>query len=273
MNKLSYTLGGIEVVSQCAETQKTNKYWTLIYVRSGAGICMLEGRLQGFSDGDLFIIPPRLSYSFVSDDLGEEYNENVKASIMRFSESWLDALLSVFRSCSKVVLRLKEMKSAMSVNGTKWLKVSSLMAELTTSLQQEQPEKILQILDAFSTETDIYPMSRTTDYDDADIAEKVVRIKTYLDCHILNKITLEDISSYTGMNRTYFCLFFKKHFGSSLTDYINSKRVDMAAHRLKDRRGCISEIAHECGFPTVTYFNRIFRKYRGVTPSEYRKSL
>lgn len=271
MNQLSYSLGGIEIVSQSAETQKTNRYWTLIYIRSGSGLCFLEDRLQGVSDGDLFIIPPRLAYSFVSDDLGGEYNENLDASILRFSDTWLDALLSVFRSCSVIALRLKEIKSVMSVNGTKWLKVSSLLTELTSCRHKEQPEKILQILDAFSTETDLYPMSKATNYDDADITEKMSRIRTYISCHLLNKITLDDISSYAGMNRTYFCLFFKKHFGVSLTEHINSERVKMAAQMLKNDQKCISDVARECGFPTVTYFNRIFRKYQDVSPTEYRR--
>lgn len=273
MNQLSYSVGGVEVILQTSETQKTNRSWTLIYVKSGAGLCFLENRLQGITDGDLFIIPPRISYSFASKDLGGEYNESIDVSVLQFSDTWLDALLSVFRSFSTVALRLKEIKSVMSVNGTKWLKVSSLMSELTSGRQREQPEKILQILDSFSNNTDLYPMTAAATYDDADVTEKAARINTYLDCNILNKITLDDISAYAGMNRTYFCLFFKKHFGVSLTEYINAKRVKMAARMLKNEQKCISDIARECGFPTTTYFNRIFRKYQGVSPSDYRRNL
>ena len=87
MNQLSYLQGGIDIITQSSETQKTNRYWTLIYVKSGAGLYILEGRLRGLNDGDLIIIPPRLSYSFAAVDLGGEYNENIDARTTNFSSS------------------------------------------------------------------------------------------------------------------------------------------------------------------------------------------
>jgi two-component system response regulator YesN len=74
------------------------------------------------------------------------------------------------------------------------------------------------------------------------------------------------------MNKTYFCLFFKKHYGMSFTDYINRKRLEAASAMLLKPDTSIAEVALACGYPTVTYFNRIFRKFKGMTPSEYRKS-
>ena len=86
------------------------------------------------------------------------------------------------------------------------------------------------------------------------------------------KISLDEIAAYAGMNKTYFCLFFKKHYGMSFTDYLNQKRMEMASAMLLKPDASIAEVAVACGYPTVTYFNRIFRKYKGVTPTEFRKS-
>jgi len=69
MKQFSYLLGGIEILSQSVETQKTNKLWTIVYIKSGAGLYIIEGRLTGLNDGDVVIIPPGLSYSFSMDDL------------------------------------------------------------------------------------------------------------------------------------------------------------------------------------------------------------
>jgi YesN/AraC family two-component response regulator len=58
----------------------------------------------------------------------------------------------------------------------------------------------------------------------------------------------------------------------SFTDFLNKKRIDEASLMLMNPVASIAEVATACGFPTVTYFNRIFRKYKGMTPTEYRKS-
>ena len=91
-----------------------------------------------------------------------------------------------------------------------------------------------------------------------------------------NKAELEAFaagnSAYVGMNKTYFCLFFKKHYGMSFTEYLNQKRLETASVMLLKPDASIADVAVACGYPTVTYFNRIFRKFKGMTPSEYRKS-
>lgn len=273
MNQLPYEQGGMDVITQSSETQKTNKCWTLIYIKSGAGLYLLDGRLRGLNDGDLIIIPPRLSYSFVAEDLGGEYNVNIDASVLRFGETWLDGLLSVFRTLGDVVLRLKEMKSAMSAKGKKWLRMSSVMTELKTCQPSVQPLKILELLDLFKTSSDFYPVTDESAYDEVNVSDKKERIERYIGCHLLNRITLDEISAYSGMNRTYFCLFFKKHFGMGLTDYINTARMTRASSLLGRGSASVSDIARECGFPNVTYFNRVFRKSYGMSPTEYRNKI
>ena len=263
----------MDVIAQSSETQKTNKYWTFIYVRSGAGLYILEGRLRVLNDGDLIIIPPRISYSFLAQDLGGEYNENIDASVLQFGETWLNGLLTVFRTLGEVVLKLKEMKSAMSAKGKKWLRMSSLMADLKTCHPSVQPLKIIELIELFKTSTDFYPITDEVLYDEVNAEDKVVRIKRYIGCHLLNRITLDEISEYAGMNRTYFCLFFKRHFGTGLTDYINLERMKKASSLLGQGLTSVSDVARECGFPNVTYFNRVFRKNYGMSPTEYRNKV
>jgi AraC-like DNA-binding protein len=273
MAQLSYLQGGMDVIAQSSETQKTNKYWTFIYVKSGAGLYILEGRLRVLNDGDLIIIPPRISYSFLAQDLGGEYNENIDASVLQFGETWLNGLLTVFRTLGEVVLKLKEMKSAMSAKGKKWLRMSSLMADLKTCHPSAQPLKIIELIELFKTSTDFYPITDEVLYDDVNAEDKVTRIKRYISCHLLNRITLDEISEYAGMNRTYFCLFFKRHFGTGLTDYINLERMKKASSLLGQGLTSVSDVARECGFPNVTYFNRVFRKNYGMSPTEYRNKV
>lgn len=271
MNNSGCKCGGISLLTQNAENQKNNKYWTLLYIKSGAGIYRLDEHLRGINDGDLLFFPPRLDYSFNSSDIGDEYNVNVSAAVLRFDESWLDALLSVFHGLGEMVLRIKSMRSAMCVSGLKWMSLSSLMNEITECEPSSHPYIILKILEQISDGKDMFPLTAEVKGEEP-VGEKLTRIKRYIDCNIYRKITLDEISRYVGMNRTYFCLFFKKHFKISLTEYINSRKVDISSTMLIQTDKPIADIAKECGFNTVNYFNRIFRNVMGISPGEYRKS-
>ena len=66
--------------------------------------------------------------------------------------------------------------------------------------------------------------------------------------------------------------FFKKNMGDSFINYLNDYRLSMAARTLLSSDDNIIDIAADCGYDNLSYFNRIFKKKYGVTPSAYRKS-
>ena len=69
----------------------------------------------------------------------------------------------------------------------------------------------------------------------------------------------------------YFCRYFKKNIGKTITEYINVIRVEKAATALAETEDKIIDIASACGFDNTGYFIRRFKKEKGMTPSEYRK--
>ena len=69
------------------------------------------------------------------------------------------------------------------------------------------------------------------------------------------------------MNEQYFCRYFKKNIGKTITEYINVIRVEKAATALAETEDKIIDIA----FDNIGYFIRRFKKEKGMTPSEYRK--
>lgn len=75
-----------------------------------------------------------------------------------------------------------------------------------------------------------------------------------------------------GFNKDYFSRLFKKHTGTNVTEYVNFVRTCKATG-LMDSTYTFSEIACDVGFSSLAYFNKIFKKYRHCTPSEYRKML
>ena len=82
-----------------------------------------------------------------------------------------------------------------------------------------------------------------------------------------------EIAAVAGMNAQYFCRYFKKHTGRTVTEYINDVRISQASRLLAQTDDKILHIAVRCGYENAGYFISRFRRSRGVSPSEYREQM
>lgn len=94
----------------------------------------------------------------------------------------------------------------------------------------------------------------------------------YIDDHLSEEIRLSDLSQLVYLNPNYFIRCFKSRIGMSPMEYILMTRVNRAKHYLQTSSLPIKDISYLCGFSTVYYFDRIFKRYTGITPSVYRNS-
>lgn len=94
----------------------------------------------------------------------------------------------------------------------------------------------------------------------------------YVDSDLSADISLKQLAEMNGVSSTYLSTTFKKETGKAFIDYLNSKRIDMAKHLLKTTKLQIQTIAQHCGFLDMQYFSKVFKKYTGMAPREYRES-
>lgn len=85
------------------------------------------------------------------------------------------------------------------------------------------------------------------------------------------RITLADLAEIVGMNEKYLCRFFKSFTGQTPIDYINRLRVDRACFDMTVNKMNVTEAAYESGFNELSYFSKIFKKYKGMTPGQYKQ--
>ena len=103
-------------------------------------------------------------------------------------------------------------------------------------------------------------------------SRRVQKVKTFIDAHYREEIRLAQLSDIAGMSDSSFSRFFKLHTGRNLSDYIIDLRLGHACRQLVDSTNSVAEICYACGFNNLSNFNRIFRKRKGCSPSEFREN-
>ncbi len=94
----------------------------------------------------------------------------------------------------------------------------------------------------------------------------------YIDEHYTENITLTSMAEIVYANASYLGYLFKKELGVSCVEYVNQKRIDRAARYLLETNMKVYEIMDNVGITDKNYFLRLFKKYKGKTPTEYRKN-
>ncbi len=84
-------------------------------------------------------------------------------------------------------------------------------------------------------------------------------------------LTLEQLSKAAGMSPKYFCRFFQEMTHKSPFEYLNNYRIERACCQLLSSEDTITEIAYACGFNDLSYFIKLFKRFKGITPAKYRK--
>lgn len=101
------------------------------------------------------------------------------------------------------------------------------------------------------------------------IKEAIIYIKK----HFEQPITISDISAYLSLDRKYFSKIFKKELQMSPLEYLINYRLTRACELMRTTNLSIAEIATTVGYDNQFSFSRVFKKYKGISPSDYRKLL
>lgn len=103
-------------------------------------------------------------------------------------------------------------------------------------------------------------------------SRRIQAIKDYIHLHYAERITMETLAELINITPNALSRFFKQRTNRNISDYINEVRIGYASAMLVDSMKTIVEICYDCGFNTISNFNRIFKQRKGCTPTEFRES-
>jgi len=104
-------------------------------------------------------------------------------------------------------------------------------------------------------------------------SSQIKKVYEYIHENFNRKISLNEISELVNMSPVSFNRFIKKRTGKTFIEYTNDTRISYATRWLIETDLSISEISFKCGFNNIANFNRVFKKVKNITPSEFREEF
>lgn len=103
--------------------------------------------------------------------------------------------------------------------------------------------------------------------------QKLKDVLSYIRKNIDKNIALEELAQVSGMSPRYFCRVFKSMTGRTPIEYVNYYRIETASQMLITTGESVTDIALNCGFNDMSYFSKMFKKLKGISPSKFRQAL
>jgi AraC-like DNA-binding protein len=103
-----------------------------------------------------------------------------------------------------------------------------------------------------------------------DVPSCVARAMDFVRAHVGEEVRMREVAHYVHLAPCYFCRLFTKATGIPFVQYVARFRVEKAKELLRDPAVRVSEAAFASGFQSLPYFNRVFKRCTGLTPTAYR---
>ena len=249
--------------------------YELNFVENAKGVRRIVGDSQEvIGDYDLCLITsPELEHVW---EQNECHSGNIREITVQFDFSMSDETLFGRNPYASITRMMQEAKKGLSFPLQAIMKVYGMLDTLSSVKDGfyavQQFLTILYELSRCENARTLASSSYAKVTVEDDDSRRILKVKNFISKNYMDELRLPELASLAGMSSSAFSRFFKLHTGRNISEYIIDLRLGYAARMLVDTAKSISEIGFDCGFNNLSNFNRIFKKKKGCSPSEFRES-
>lgn len=226
-----------------------------------------------FKAGECFLLGSQLPHKFYNPQPGSTKRNWARSLVLHFEEDCL----------GKRFFQIPELEAAKQLlaNSARGLRFSTetskaaikLLSEINRSQGIHRVALYLELLECLASEREpefLSPVSHIPF--STSSTDRIDKITRHLYENLHNKISLDQLASICDMNTSSFSRFFKTATGRTLTSFVSEIRFRESCRLLTQTDRSITDIAFDCGYETLSTFNRQFRSFSKQSPRDYRKS-
>lgn len=244
----------------------------LNFIGNGKGVRRIVGdSIETIEDLELVLVGPNLHHGW---EQHECTRKNIREITVQFDGDLFDErflgrsimkpLKNLFDRAMHGILFSPETMESMAPRILKVPKLDGIdyFMELFSILYDLAVSRNQRLLSTATLQTESFEDSRQTK-----------QLFDFVHANYASKIRLAEIAEALNMSTVSFNRFIKKRTGKTFVEYLNDIRIGYASRWLVEKDLSISEIAYRCGFNSIANFNRVFRKKKGRTPSQFKRDF
>lgn len=251
--------------------------YELILIEEGEGHSFVGDKVHTLKKGDFMLIGKNLPHLWLStDDYYQKDNSLKSASVYCQFNAEIFPMDESVQEFTPIRRLLQDSQKGLLFCGNEQKKSQELFRSLPTLQGFNKLVMLYEILQELASCPYSILTSKhyTNQYEETDSQDLLIKKATnYINRHYQEELTLGEIAQHVGMNPSALCRFYKKQTGKTLFEYIAELRISYASKLLIYRNTSIGQIAYDCGFNNISYFNRLFKAIMGKTPGEYYREL
>jgi AraC-like DNA-binding protein len=249
----------------------------LTWIQQGEGTLVAENNMYSFRGGEIYWLGVNLPHVFKSDPSYFVPTSRKKIKTLNIFFNTKGQLDSFFDlpEIKTVKTFLQNQQSGFKVPPQYVDEVGKKMLRIQNSTGVDQLVHFIELLKQLSSFHELTPLSdrsKPVAYSEHE-GIRIGAIYNYIIQQFDKPITLEDVARQAHMTPQAFCRYFKKHTLHTFVSFLNKVRINEARKRLTDGQyDSIATVAYNCGFNSITNFNRVFKSFTGQSPSQYIES-
>jgi AraC-like DNA-binding protein len=240
--------------------------YELTLILEGSGERMVGDSHEYFIPGDLVLLGTGLPHTWVS-------KASSSAVVVQFSEAFMAPLLR-YPECDRIKQLLARSARGLVFPAGGADDLREAVVQLPGSKGMGRITGLLEILNALA-DSGAAGRSLASPYFQPATGKRaegrIGKVFQYVNRHSSELVSLAEMAALINLSESAFCKFFKRTTGKTFSDYLTDIRIGHACHLLSESDDTISAIAWQSGFDSLTYFNRVFLRKKGVRPRDYRK--
>ncbi len=249
--------------------------YQLFLVLEGKGTRFIGDQMKPFREFDMVFTGPNLPHLWRNDQIYFEKESNLKTHgiVIYFNEGFLGDAISIKEEFEAINILLEKSLRGLEILGKTNLKLRPMMQELVHLSGIESVLKLLQILQVLSESEECQPITHAgyTNNNKESEKDRMRKVYEYVTENFRQKILLEEVASLGNMTESAFSRYFTSRMNKPFSEFLSDVRISHACKLLHEADLNISEICYECGFNTLSNFNKQFKDRMGVTPLVYKK--
>ncbi|MBA4257780.1 MAG: AraC family transcriptional regulator [Chitinophaga sp.] len=248
----------------------------LTWIIKGEGTLVVDNNMFPFKPNEIYYIGANQPHVFKSDPIyfSQKSKKTVEAISIHFNPNGKLAGLFELAEMKHLQTFLQKHNNGFTIPQEHVTDIAHKIQLISKTNGAEQIILFIDILKKFMSIPKLNELSSVSMLNTVSehVGVRLSQIYHFIMANYENNITLEDVAQLAHMTPQAFCRYFKKRTHHTFVSFLNEVRINEACKKLTTGDGdslSISTIAYNCGFNTVTHFNRVFKSVIGKSPHEY----